>query len=267
MSGDGRPRKSSTDSASVARAALVTGGGSGIGRAAAIRLAADGLAVAVAGRDGGKLAETVAAIEAAGGRGCAVEMDVTDAASVRRGVEQATAAVGGPLVVVNNAGIAASRKFADLTLEDWDRSMAVNATGAFLVTQACLPAMLAAKWGRVVMVGSTVSVQGAPYVAHYVASKHAVLGLARALALEFAAKGITANCVCPGYVDTEMTARSVENIARTTGRTPEDARRSLENLSPQRRLMTPDEVAGTIAYLCSAAAAGVNGQAIVVNGG
>jgi NAD(P)-dependent dehydrogenase (short-subunit alcohol dehydrogenase family) len=182
-------------------------------------------------------------------------------------VARATEAVGAPSAVVNNAGVAVSGKFTELTTEDWNRTFDVNVTGAFLVTQACLPAMLAAGRGRVVMIGSTASVQGFPYVAHYVASKHAVLGLARALALEVASKGVTVNCVCPGYVDTELTRRSLENIVRTTGRPMEDARRALESASPQRRLMTPEEVADTVAWLCSDEAGGVNGQAIVVNGG
>lgn len=249
------------------RAALVTGGGTGIGRACALRLARDGWAVTVAGRDRARLDATVADIRAAGGRAVAVTLDVTDPESVRRGVAEAAAAHGPATVVVNNAGVAASAKFTELTLDEWRRTFDVNVTGAFLVTQACLPAMLAAKHGRVVMIGSTASVQGFPYVAHYVASKHAVLGLARALALEVATKGVTVNCVCPGYVDTELTQRSVETIARTTGRPPEDARRSLEAASPQRRLLTPGEVADTVAWLCTDGAAGVNGQAIVVNGG
>jgi NAD(P)-dependent dehydrogenase (short-subunit alcohol dehydrogenase family) len=249
------------------RTALVTGGGTGIGRATALRLARSGWTVAVAGRELGRLEAVVADVRSAGGRAVAAPMDVTDAASVRAGVARATEAVGAPSAVVNNAGVAVSGKFTELTTEDWNRTFDVNVTGAFLVTQACLPAMLAAGRGRVVMIGSTASVQGFPYVAHYVASKHAVLGLARALALEVASKGVTVNCVCPGYVDTELTRRSLENIVRTTGRPMEDARRALESASPQRRLMTPEEVADTVAWLCSDEAGGVNGQAIVVNGG
>ena len=249
------------------RVALVTGGGSGIGRAVALRLARDGLAVAVAGRDLSKVAATALAIEAGGGRAVAVSMDVTDPDAVRRGVADVTARLGAPSVLVNNAGIATSKKFGELTVADWERTFAVNVIGAFVVTQACLPGMTSAGWGRVVMVGSTAAVQGFPYVAHYVASKHALLGMARSLALEFAAKGVTVNCVCPGYVDTDMTQRTLANIAQATGRTIDEARRSLEAQSPQRRLMTPGEVADTIAHLCGEGAAGINGQAIVVNGG
>lgn len=249
------------------RAALVTGGGSGIGRAVALRLARDGVAVAVAGRDLSKAAATALAIEAGGGRAAAVEMDVTKPDTVRRGLAEAASRVGAPSILVNNAGIAASKKFGDLTVGDWERTFAVNVIGAFVVTQACLPAMTAAGWGRVVMVGSTAAVQGFPYVAHYVASKHALLGMARSLALECAAKGVTVNCVCPGYVDTEMTQRTLAHIVQTTDRTVEEARRALELQSPQRRLMTPAEVADAVAHLCTEGAAGINGQAIVVNGG
>ena len=249
------------------RTALVTGGGTGIGRACALRLAADGHAVAVAGRDRAKLDATVAAVRAAGGRAEAVVLDVTDEESVHVGLGDATAALGAPTVLVNNAGIAESSKFSAITAADWDRTFAVNARGPFLLAQACLPAMLAAGRGRIVMIGSTASVQGFPYVAHYVASKHALLGLARALALEVAAKGVTVNCVCPGYVDTELTQRSVENIVRTTGKSADEARAALAAMSPQKRLMTPAEIADTVAWLCSDGAAGVNGQAVVVNGG
>jgi NAD(P)-dependent dehydrogenase (short-subunit alcohol dehydrogenase family) len=265
MTEAGGPRNGARGGA--ARVALVTGGGTGIGRAVALRLARDGLDVAVAGRDKAKLDATVAAVAAAGGTAAAVVLDVTDPSSVRAGVADATARLGAPLVLVNDAGVAASKKFADLTVDDWDAAMDVNARGAFLVSQACLPAMLAAGRGRIVNVGSTASVQGFAYVAHYVASKHALLGLTRALALEVASKGVTVNCVCPGYVDTEMTARTIENIAKTTGRTKDDARRSLEAASPQRRLIRPGEVADAVAWLCGDAAAGVNGQAVVVNGG
>ncbi|MCE9636050.1 MAG: SDR family oxidoreductase [Planctomycetes bacterium] len=259
--------KGSRNDDAAARPALVTGGGSGIGRAVALRLAQDGHTVAVCGRSRAKLDAVAGEIAAAGGHAVAVILDVTDAVSVRAAVGRVRAAIGDPLLVVNNAGIAESRKFADITCDDWDATMAVNVTGPFLVTQACLPAMLAAGFGRVVNVGSTAAVQGFPYVAHYVASKHALLGMTRALALEVASKGVTVNCVCPGYVDTEMTARSIDAIAATTGRPAADARRSLESMSPQRRLISPTEVADAVANLCGEAARGINGQAIVINGG
>lgn len=249
-----------------ARGALVTGASRGIGRAVALRFAADGFAVACAGRDGDALAAVVAEITAHGGHAAAVAMDVADEASVVAGVARAVAAVGPLLVVVNNAGIATAKRFTDLTAAEWAQTFAVNTTGPFLVTRACLPGMLAAGWGRVVSIGSTASVQGFPQVAHYVASKHALLGMTRALALEVATKGVTVNCVCPGYVDTDLTARSIETMAAATGKPAADVRRMIESASPQRRLMDPAEIAATVAYLCTDAARGVNGQAVVVNG-
>jgi NAD(P)-dependent dehydrogenase (short-subunit alcohol dehydrogenase family) len=249
------------------RTALVTGAGRGIGRATALRLARDGLDVALAGRDRAELDAVAEAARAAGARAAVVSMDVASEASVRAGVEAAAEALGAPLVVVNNAGVASAAKFGDLSREEWDRTFAVNVTGAFLVTRTCLPAMLAAGWGRVVSIGSTASLQAYPYTAHYTASKHALLGMTRALALEVAAKGVTANCVCPGYVDTDLTRETIERIVEKTGRTAAEARRTLEAASPQRRLMTPDEVAGAVSWLCRDEAHGVNGQAIVVNGG
>ena len=248
------------------RVALVTGASRGIGRAVALRLGADGFAVACAGRDAASLDETVAAIRAAGGQAAPIVMDVTDQASVAAGVAATHAALGAPLVLVNNAGVATAKAFHELTAADWNGTFAVNVTGAFLVTRACLPAMLEAKWGRVVGIGSTAALQGYPQVAHYVASKHALLGMTRALALEVAMKGITANLVCPGYVDTDLTARTIERMATATGKPSADIRRSIEASSPQRRLIAPEEVAAAVAYLCSDAARGVNGQAVVVNG-
>jgi len=149
----------------------------------------------------------------------------------------------------------------------WDRMLRVNATGAFYCTRAILPIMLLAKWGRIVNIASIAAKVGAPYIAAYAASKHALLGLTRAVAAEVATRGITVNAVCPGYVDTKMTDASTANISKLTGRTEQDARKILEGFSPQGRLMTVKEVAAFTAYLCSEAARGVNGQGIVIDGG
>src|SRR6266581_631265 len=163
--------------------------------------------------------------------------------------------------------IAASAKLTDTTDEMWDRMLRVNASGAFYCTRAVLPMMLAAKWGRIVNMASVAGRAGAPYIAAYTASKHALLGLTRAVAAEVASRGITVNAVCPGYVDTEMTDASAANIVKRTGRTDEDARKILEGFSPQRRLMTTPEVAAMTTYLCSEVARGINGQGIVIDGG
>jgi len=246
--------------------ALVTGGSRGIGRAIAVGLAAAGHDVAVGGRDAEALAVTCEAVSAHGVRALAVVLDVTESASVQAGVERVVAELGAPAVLVNNAGVASAAPFLALDEELWNRTFAVNVSGAFLVTRAVLPGMLAAGHGRIVNIGSTAALEGFPYTVHYTASKHALLGMTRALALEVARKGVTVNCVCPGFVDTEMTARSIRKIVETTGRTEEEALKSLESGSPQRRLIQPEEVADAVVYLAGDEARGVNGQALVVNG-
>jgi NAD(P)-dependent dehydrogenase (short-subunit alcohol dehydrogenase family) len=249
------------------RLALVTGGSRGIGRAIALALAAAGADVAVAARSADQLEETVAAIRATGRRGEAMVCDVTERSNVEAMVARVRTALGDPLILVNNAGIAASAKLTDTTDEMWDSMLRVNATGAFYCTRAVLPLMLQAKWGRVVSVASIAAKIGAPYIAAYSASKHALLGLTRAVAAEVASRGITVNAVCPGYVDTDMTDASTANIVSRTGRSEEQARKILEGFSPQGRLMTAAEVAALTTYLCSEAARGVNGQGIVLDGG
>jgi NAD(P)-dependent dehydrogenase (short-subunit alcohol dehydrogenase family) len=249
------------------RIALVTGGGRGIGRAVAVSLASAGADVAVTARSSGELEETVASIRATGRRGEAVVCDVAERVQVEAMVARVRQALGDPLILVNNAGIAASAKLADTTDEMWDRMLRVNASGAFYCTRAVLPLMLNAKWGRIVNMASIAARVGAPYIAAYAASKHALLGLTRAVAAEVANRGITVNAVCPGYVDTAMTDASTANISKRTGRTEQDARKILEGFSPQGRLMTAEEVAAMATYLCSEVARGVNGQAIVIDGG
>lgn len=249
------------------RVALITGGGRGIGRAVALSLAAAGADVAVAARSAAELDATVAAIHAVGRRGEAIVCDVAERSQVDALVARVKSTLGEPLILVNNAGIAASAKLADTTDEMWDRMLRVNATSAFYCTRAVLPMMLAAKWGRVVNMASIAAKAGAPYIAAYTASKHALLGLTRAVAAEVAGRGVTANAVCPGYVDTEMTDASAANISRRTGRSEQEARKILEGFSPQGRLMTAAEVAALTTYLCSEAARGVNGQGIVLDGG
>jgi 3-hydroxybutyrate dehydrogenase len=249
------------------RIALVTGGGRGIGRAVALSLASAGADVAVAARSSKELEETVALIRKKGQRGAAIVCDVAERLQVDAIVARVKQELGDPLILVNNAGIAASAKLTETTDEMWERMLRVNATGAFYCTRAVLPMMLAAKWGRIINLASIAAKVGSPYIAAYAASKHALLGLTRAVAAEVANRGITVNAVCPGYVDTEMTDASIANISKRTGRTEQDARKILEGFSPQGRLMTAEEVATLAAYLCSEAARGVNGQAIVIDGG
>ena len=170
-------------------------------------------------------------------------------------------------ILVNNAGIAASAPIARLRLEDWNRIMATNATGTFLCTQAFLPAMVERGWGRVVNVASVAGKTGAPYISAYAASKHAVVGFTRAVAAEVAATGVTVNAVCPGYVETDMAGLAVDRIVEKTDLGPEEARRSLERMSPQGRIFEPQEVAYQVLALCDPRAHGVNGQAVVLDGG
>jgi NAD(P)-dependent dehydrogenase (short-subunit alcohol dehydrogenase family) len=249
------------------RVALVTGGGRGIGRAIALALAQAGADVAVSGRSADVLDETAGAVRSMGRRAATIICDVSERGQVEDMIARVRRDLGDSLILVNNAGIAGSAKLAETTDDMWEAMLRVNATGAFYCMRALIPSMLEAKWGRVVNVASIAARAGAPYIAAYTASKHALLGLTRAVAEEVAARGITVNAVCPGYVDTEMTDRSAAFITVRTGRSEAEARKILEGFSPQKRLMTAEEVAALAAYLCTEAARGINGQAIVLDGG
>jgi NAD(P)-dependent dehydrogenase (short-subunit alcohol dehydrogenase family) len=243
--------------------AVVTGGSSGIGLAIARALADGGSTVTILGRDRGRLDAAAAAI----GRGTIAHVcDVTDEAAV---VETfAAVAARAPIqVLVNNAGIAESAPLAKTSSAMWRRLLEVNVTGAFLCQQQVLPAMRAGGFGRIVNVGSTAALRGYAYVAAYVASKHALLGLTRATAAEMVKHGITVNAVCPGYTETPMVERSIARIVETTGRSADEARAAITGLNPQGRLVTPDEVAAAVRWLVSPEAASITGQAIVLAGG
>jgi NAD(P)-dependent dehydrogenase (short-subunit alcohol dehydrogenase family) len=170
-------------------------------------------------------------------------------------------------VLVNNAGAAESAPLERTSDELWDRMMAVNAGGAFALCRALIPRMIAAGWGRVINVASNAGLTGYAYTAAYCASKHAVVGLTRAIAIEVARTPVTVNAVCPGWVDTRLLDDSVARIVEKTGRSAAEARRSLEAMSPQRRLVEPGEVAHVVASLCADEARSVHGQAIAIDGG
>lgn len=240
--------------------AVVTGGGSGVGLAIARRLHAQGAALVLLGRDAAKLE---GAQRELGGE--AIVCDVGDA----RSVDGAFARLrGAPLhVLVNNAGVARSAKLADTTDALWDEALRVNLTGTFHCARAALPMLAAAPFGRIVNVASTAGLIGYPHVAAYCAAKHGVIGLTRALALECARTPVTVNAVCPGYVDTAMTEATIDKLASATGRTRGEARALLERRNPQRRLVSPDEVADTVAWLCLPASQSITGQAISISGG
>ncbi|HEY7513361.1 MAG TPA: SDR family NAD(P)-dependent oxidoreductase, partial [Vicinamibacteria bacterium] len=249
------------------RRALVTGGGRGIGRATALRLARAGTAVGVAARTAAEVEEVADAARSLGVDAVALVADVGEAGQVRAMFERARKALGGVDILVSAAGIVYSAPLVRTEDDAWASVIRTNLTGAFLCLREALPAMTAAGWGRVVTVASIAGKTGAPYLGAYSASKHGVLGLTRCAALEVAEKGVTVNAVCPGYVDTRMTDAAVSRIVEKTGRSAADARRRLEEVSPQRRLVAPDEVAALVRFLCTDEARGITGQALNVDGG
>jgi NAD(P)-dependent dehydrogenase (short-subunit alcohol dehydrogenase family) len=250
------------------RTAIVTGGGRGIGAAIAIAFAEAGAQVAISGRDEAALDATLKSLRERGARAAAFVCDVASPGDVTRLAADVRRVLGSPGIVVNNAGIALSAKFADTDEALWQKTMEINLGGPYRVTRAFLPDVLAAgKQGRILMIASVAAKVGFSFTSAYSASKHGLLGLSRSLAHELAAKGPTVNCVCPGWVDTEMTDRTVANIQSKTGRDEDAARRELEQMSPQKRLMTAEEVAAVTLFLASDAAHGVNGQAWNIDGG
>ena len=243
--------------------ALVTGGGTGVGRAIALALAETGVAVTICGRR----KEQLAAVADANQRISAIAADVTDEAAMTALYAEAEKARGPVDIVVANAGMSGSSPAQRTSLGDWQRTLDVNLTGSFLTVKPALAGMTSAKSGRVVFVASTAGLKGYAYVAPYVAAKHGVVGLMRALATELARTGVTVNAVCPGFVETDMLEESVRRIVDKTGRTVEQARASLAATNPQGRFIRPQEVAATVLWLCSEAAGSITGQAISLSGG
>ena len=247
------------------RHALVTGGSRGIGAAIARMLAHEGVRVTLLGRDTQALQRSVQAL-AGEGHG-AVVADVTDEEEVQAVFASARAERGPITVLVNNAGQAESAPFARTSLEMWQRMLAINLTGTFVCSQAALPDMLDAGWGRIVNIASTAGQRGYAYGSAYAASKHGVIGLTRSLALEVARKGITVNAVCPGYTETDLLAQSIANVAAKTGRSAEAAREQFAADNPQGRLVQPEQVADAVRWLCGEGASAITGQSVSVSGG
>jgi len=245
--------------------ALVTGAGRGIGAAIARTLAAAGADITLLGRSRGDL-ETVAADLSEVRSHCQVA-DVSQAESVRAAVAAARAALGPVTVLVNNAGQAESGPLVGTSDALWNTLLAVNLTGTFVCMRECLPDMLQAGFGRIVNIASTAGLVGYPYVSAYCASKHGVIGLTRAAALETARRGVTVNAVCPGYTDTDLVRSAVANITAKTGRGEQQALAELVSHNPQGRLVTPAEVADTVRWLCLRSSGSVTGQSIAVAGG
>jgi 3-hydroxybutyrate dehydrogenase len=249
--------------------ALVTGAGRGIGLACARALLERGARVTLAGRDGATLAAAAAELAelAPLGEVACERLDITDEDAVKAAFGRAAARFGRIDILVNNAGQAGSAPFGKTDAALWQQMLAVNLTGAFHCTQAALPGMLEAGWGRVVNVASTAGLVGYRYVSAYVAAKHGLVGLTRALALEVAARGVTVNAVCPGYTDTDIVQRALANISCKTGRSEAEALAELAAGNPQKRLVQSAEVAAAVAWLCLPESAAMNGQSIAVAGG
>jgi NAD(P)-dependent dehydrogenase (short-subunit alcohol dehydrogenase family) len=248
------------------RHALVTGASRGIGAAIAAALAAEGARVSLVGRDPARLTAVSAQL---GGpdRAAAIVADVTQAGSVRDAFAGARRQFGPVHILVNNAGQAASAKFTDTDEALWNRLIGVNLTGTYLCSRAAIEEMLQAGFGRIVNIASIAGLRGAAYISAYAASKHAVIGLTRALALEYATRNITVNAICPGYTDTDMVRHAIGNITAKTGRSESEALAALTAGNPQRRLIAPAEVSNAVLWLCRPGTESVTGQSIVLAGG
>ncbi len=248
------------------RHALVTGASRGIGSAIAVALAAEGARVSLLGRDQDRLAQVSAEL---GGKSRAnpIAVDVADASSVHEAFATARRHFGPVHILINNAGQAAGAKFIDTDPAAWNRIIGVNLTGTYLCTHAALPDMLQLGFGRIVNIASIAGLRGSPYITAYCASKHAVIGLTRSLALELATKNITVNAICPGYTDTDIVKEAVANIRSKTGRSGDEALAALVASNPQSRLTKPEEVAGAALWLCKPGTESMTGQSIVIAGG
>lgn len=236
---------------------LITGGGSGAGANMALGFANADANVIIAGRRASALEKTANLHPSIR----AISADVTDETSVKALFEQA----GAVDIVIANAGSATSAPFTKTSLDDWNHMIAVNLTGVFLTLKYGLAQMQ--DWGRLIVVASTAGLKGYPYVAPYCASKHGAVGLIRALALETARSNITANAICPGFLDTEMTEQSIKNIQEKTGMNSQDAQKALIANNPQKRLIQPSEVTAAALWLSSPEAGSINGHSLSISGG
>ncbi|MGB1438960.1 MAG: SDR family NAD(P)-dependent oxidoreductase [Luminiphilus sp.] len=248
----------------MSRHALVTGAGTGIGAEITRHLHAAGHRVTLVGRRPEPLQQLA---DTLGDSSQIVSADVTDPDNLKTAFATAEARFNTVEILVNCAGMAPTAPFHRIAFDDWQRTMDVNVNGVFHCTQLALAGMREAGWGRIINIASVASLRGFPYVAGYCASKHAVLGMTRALALEVATQGITVNAVCPGYVDTDIVRDAIAGIVAKTGRTEAEAMQHFTESNPQERLIEAAEVATAVSWLCSDGAASVTGQAIAIDGG
>lgn len=245
------------------RHAIVTGAGSGVGAAIALALADAGASVTIVGRRLAALEEVARAHV----RLSPAVADVTDPEGLRQALTGAVAMSGPVAIVVANAGAAESAPFARTTPEIFRATLEVNLTGVFNTFQAGLASMVRGVPGRMIAIASTAALKGYPYVSAYCAAKHGVVGLVRSLALELSATGTTVNAICPGYTETPMLERTLDNIVAKTGRSRAEAEAMLKAGNPQNRFIQPREIAETVVWLCSEGAASITGQAISISGG
>ena len=243
--------------------AVVTGGGSGVGASIALALANAGATVTVSGRR----PEALDGVAQSSDGISAVACDVTDPASVASLFAQASEAHGGVDIVVANAGVAESVAFPKESLEGWQKTIDVNLTGVFLTMQSGLEAMEGKGWGRIITIASTAGLKGYGYIAAYCAAKHGVIGLTKSVALEIAKSGVTVNAICPGYTETPMLDRTLDNIMKKTGMSREDAAGALLRQNPTGQFVQPEEVAQMVLWLCGPHSASITGQALSVSGG
>ena len=248
--------------------ALITGGSRGIGAAISNALAALGANISLLARDNNALKTQSDHLKSEFGANIFyTSTDITNENEIESSFEKSVKTNGNIDILINNAGIGKSMPFHKMNLDFWKSTLDLNLTGTFLCTKQVYENMRERGYGRIINISSTVGLRGYPYIAAYTASKHAVIGLTRTLALEAVKKGITVNAICPGYTETDLVSEAIDNIAKTSGRDKFTVKTEIENMSPMGRLVTPEEVAESVAWLCLPSSASITGQAIIVAGG